>query len=227
MTLIFGSEKHILKDTFWKSRISKKGWWINREWKGCESIGYWTRYVILSYDLGFSMSDFKIKFWKSCIPGMGWSIDMDWKGCESIGSRTDPPLWLSTLTSPVTLTLDFQYQIFKKLCLRNGRVNWYGMKGHESIGCWTHYVTWALILTLDFQGQIVKQPYRKKWTADWHGSKGMSGFLDPLWPWPLTFPMTLDWIFRVKFWNSHILRMEGSIDLEWKGCESGTTLDPL
>ena len=37
-------------------------------------------------------------------------------------------LWLSMSTSPVTLTYDFQGQILKMLCLRNGRADWHGTK---------------------------------------------------------------------------------------------------
>ena len=37
-------------------------------------------------------------------------------------------LWLSTFTSPMTLTLDFQGQILKKLYLRNGMADWHGTK---------------------------------------------------------------------------------------------------
>ena len=57
---------------------------------------------------------------------LGWPIDMEWKECKSIGSKG--PLWLWTLTSPMTLTLDFQGQILIKLYLRNGRIDWHGMK---------------------------------------------------------------------------------------------------
>ena len=47
-------------------------------------------------------------------------------------------LWLWTLTSPLTLTLDFQGKILKLLCLRNGRVDSLGMKGMwvgYDVGC--------------------------------------------------------------------------------------------
>ena len=136
-----------------------------------------------------------------------------------------PTLLLSTLTSPVTLTLAFQGQIFKKLYLWNGRVNWYGMREtwvYKMLNPLCDLELWSWPWTSNCE-----QPYFKNWTADWHGTKGMSGFLEPLWPWPLTLPMTLDWIFKVKFWNDHISRMEGSIDLERKRCESGMILDPL
>ena len=38
----------------------------------------------------------------------------------------------------LTLTLDFQDQILKMLYLRNGRADWHGTKGCESIGCYSH-----------------------------------------------------------------------------------------
>ena len=78
----------------------------NMERKGYESIGCYTYYVTLSYDfdLGFWRSNFQ----KISIIGIrGW-IDMEPKGCES-------------LTSPMTLTLDFQGQIFDDHILGMGR----------------------------------------------------------------------------------------------------------
>ena len=69
---------------------------------------------------------FMVKFWKCCISEMGWPIDMEWKGCESIGCYTH--FVISTLTSTMTLTLDFQGQILKKSYLRNGMADWHGTK---------------------------------------------------------------------------------------------------
>ena len=142
---------------------------------------------------------FKVKFY------------MDWKGCESIGSWADPlcyfQLWPHLSPWPWLFKVKFL-----KSCtyLRNGRVNWYGMKGtwvYKMLNPLCDLELWSWPWTSNCE-----QPYFKNWTGDWHGTKGMSGFLEPLWPWLLTLPMTLDWIFKVKFWNDHISRMEGSID---------------
>ena len=38
---------------------------------------------------------------------------------------------------------------------------------------------------------------------------------DPSIPWPWIWI----WIFKTKFWNSYILGMEGSINMEWKWYE--------
>ena len=54
---------------------------------------------------------FKVKFWISCNSGTGCPIDMEQMGCES--TECGPMLWLSTLTSPMTVTLNFQCQISK------------------------------------------------------------------------------------------------------------------
>ena len=53
----------------------------------------------------------------------------------------------------MTLTLDFEGQIFKKLYHRNKRMD---LKGCESIGCWTQVVTLNFDLThdLDLGGQM-------------------------------------------------------------------------
>ena len=58
---------------------------------------------------------------------MGGPIDMERKACESIGCYTHFVTFNVPL--PMTLTLDFQGQILKKLYLRNGIADWHGMKG--------------------------------------------------------------------------------------------------
>ena len=94
---------------------------------------------------------YKVKFWKSHNSGMGCPIDMEQKGCESIGCQT--------VTSPMTLTLDFQGQILKMLYLRNGRADWHGTKGmwvdrmfdpHCDFELWPHPWPWPLIFTVKF-----------------------------------------------------------------------------
>ena len=126
----------------------------------------------------------------------------------------------------LTLTLDFQGQIFKMLYLRNGRADWHGTKG-----MWIDRMLHPLC---DFQRsphswpwpwifKILKKSYLRNGMADWHGTKGMwvDGMLHPLcdfqcpphpWPWP--------WIFKVKFWKCCISGMGGQIDIERKGFES-------
>ena len=54
---------------------------------------------------------FKVKFGKSCNSGMGCPIDMEQKGCEPTECWTH--VVTSTLTLPMTLTLNFQCQILK------------------------------------------------------------------------------------------------------------------
>ena len=103
---------------------------IDMERKGCESIGYYTHFVTFNVPLTHDLERpwiFKVNFWKCCISGMGWPINMERKGCESIGCNTH--FVISTLTSPMTLTLDFQGQTLKKSYLRNGLADWLGIKG--------------------------------------------------------------------------------------------------
>ena len=80
-----------------------------------------------------------------------------------------------------------------------------------------------LTLTLDFQGQILKMLYLKNWGLIDMERKGVwvERMLHPLCdfqrsphPWPSP------WIFKVKFWKSHISGMGWPIDIELKGCES-------
>ena len=55
---------------------------------------------------------FKVKFWKCRNSGMGCPIHMEREGCESTECWTH--VVTSTLTSPMTLTLDFQGQMSEK-----------------------------------------------------------------------------------------------------------------
>ena len=63
---------------------------IDMEWKGCESIGCYTRIVTLNCDLIYDLDPwiFKVNFLNSCISGMGGPINMEWKGYEAIGCYT-------------------------------------------------------------------------------------------------------------------------------------------
>ena len=143
MTLTFDFEGHILK-----SYISRKGWSINREWKGWESIWCWTHHVTLSYDLGFSMSNVKVKFWKSCILWVGWPIDMDWRGCESKGIRTDPLCDFQLWSHLWPWLWIFKVKFLKSCISEMGRSVDMEWKGCEPIGCWTHYANLSYDLDL-------------------------------------------------------------------------------
>ena len=107
---------------------------IDIEQKGYGSIGCYTYYVAFGYDidLGFSWWNFEN------------AVYQEWEGpltCNKRAvSRKDVrlTLWLQTLTSPMTFTLDFQGKILKLLYLRNGRVDSLGMKGMwvgYDVGC--------------------------------------------------------------------------------------------
>ena len=103
----------IFKVKFWKSPISGMGWPIDMGWKGCESIECWNHVMTLNLplthdlDLGFSMSNFEK------VVSQEWDGWFTWN--ERDVSRYDvaPTLWLSTLTSTMTLTFNFQGQILK------------------------------------------------------------------------------------------------------------------
>ena len=136
---------------------------------------------------------FTVTFWKCCISGMEGPIDMERKGCESIGCYTH--------------FVTFNFQILKKLYLRNGMADWHGMKE----------------IWVDRMVKFWKKTYLMNGMADWHWKKGMwvNRMLDPCcdfqcsplpWPWP--------WIFKVKFWKSRISGKGWPIDMKRKGCES-------
>ena len=110
-------------------------------------------------------------------------------------------LWLWTLTSRVTLALDFQGQ-FLNTCLSGmGKPINMERKGYDRILyllCDLELYLWPWIC----EGQILKMLCHRNKRMDWHGTKRMwvDRMLDPScdfklwyhpWPWP--------WIFKVKF----------------------------
>ena len=116
----------IFKVKFWNCCIPGMAGSIDIEQKGYESIGHYTYFVTLSYDLdlGFSRSIFL----NSCISGMGVPINMEWKGYESIGCYS----------YYVTLSYDFDLGFWRsnfEKALIIGIKGWIDIKGYESIGC--------------------------------------------------------------------------------------------
>ena len=70
---------------------------------------------------------FKVKFKK--VVSQEWDGRLTWNERDVSRYNVGHMLWLSTFTSPMTLTLDFQIQSLKMLYLRNGMANWHGTKG--------------------------------------------------------------------------------------------------
>ena len=64
---------------------------------------------------------------------------------------------------------------------------------------WPHPWPWPWIFSIDIE---------------WKGYVAV-GWWTTMWPWT----MTMTWIFKVKFWNSHIWRMGGPIDMKCNGQE--------
>ena len=103
----------IFKVRFWKSCISGMGWQIDMEQKACESIYYWTHVVTFNVclthdlDLGFSRSK------PENAVSQEWDGWLTWNERDVSRKNVGPMVWLSTFTSTMTLTLDFQGQIFQ------------------------------------------------------------------------------------------------------------------
>ena len=132
---------------------------------------------------------FKVKFWKSLISGMGWLIHMERKGCEPIGCYTHFVTF--NLTSTMTLTLDFQDQIFKKLYLRNGMADWNGTKGmwvdrmldsHCDFKLWPHPWPWPWIFKVKY-GNCCNSAMGGLTHLEWKGCE-LDMMLDAQWDWP-------------------------------------------
>ena len=123
-------------------------------------------------------------------------------------------IWFSTASMTFC---DFKCQ-FKSYILKMGRsIN------RERSGCWTHYATLRDDLDCWFlmKSQILnKDCILLMGMADWHASK-------LVWMYGKYFSWPWGWVFKVKFSNSNISKMGGSIDLEKQICEFHVLLDPL
>ena len=143
---------------------------------------------------------FNVKFHGQILKDLyPWSVVANWYGLKDkwVDSKSDT-LCLSTLTSPVTLTLDFQGQIFKKLYLRSGEVSWYGMKGdwvYRMLNSLCDLELWSWPCTSKVK-LWNKRISRIEW--NWLGTKGMSGFLDPF---NLTHVLRLDFQGQILKWS--------------------------
>ena len=151
-------------------------------------------------------------------------------------------MWPSGLTLAMTLTLNFQGQIWNLLYLSRKWSDCHGTKSKHidwtpRPQMWPSGLTLAMTLTLNFQGQIWNFLYATKRKANisielhlLQASNVTNGFdLDhnlDLWNlkvkcdldlWPHTWPWP--WIFMVKFWNNCISEWEGRLTLH-KGCGS-------
>ena len=117
------------------------------------------------------------------------------------------------------------YRYYKKLCHRNKRADWQGMKGLGIDGKWNTFWLWtvtsSITLTLHFQGQILKILYPWSGVASWHGTKKMwvKSKSVPLCDWILTSPMTLEFQWQI-FKNPRLSGMGGFTDMDRKECES-------
>ena len=148
---------------------------------------------------------FKVKFWK--VVTQEWDARLTWNKRDVSRLNVGPMLWLSTLTSPMTLTLDFQCQIW------NSCIPWMGgsidmdWKGYESIGCYTYSVTLSYDRDLGFSRSnfenSISQELEGQLTWNQRDVSRSDGRLT-LWLWNLTSPMTLTLIFKVNFGNNYL-----------------------
>ena len=72
-----------------------------------------------------------------------WQGRLTWDERDVIRYDVRLTLWLWTVTSPMTLTLDFQGQILKKSYIRNGMPDWHGVR--------EMWVGWMLDPCYDFE----------------------------------------------------------------------------
>ena len=116
----------VFKVKFWKGCNSGMGSTIDMEWKGCEPIGCWTHIVTLNYDLTHDLDPWFSRSNFEKVVTQEWDARSTWNERDVSRLNVGPMLWLSTLTSPMTSTLDFQGQILKKVVTQelDARLTW-------------------------------------------------------------------------------------------------------
>ena len=107
--------------------------------KGSASVWYWYNMwpwpltSLMALTLDVSRSNFKIPVSQELLVWlMGNENEVSWYDNGSIA-------WHCPLTTPMTLTLEFQGQSLKLLYLRNGAADWHGMKRMWVIHSWPWY----------------------------------------------------------------------------------------
>ena len=193
----------IFKVNFWKSCIKGMGWTIDMEQKGCESIICYTHFVAFNVhlthdlDLGFSRSNFEN------------AVSLEWECRLTLNERdlsrqnVRPMLWLSIFTSSMTLTLDFQGQIFTKSYLRNGMADW-----HETKGMWFDRMLnspWPWIFNVKFWN-CCNLGMGGSTHLEWKECE-LDMMLDAQWDWPWAMPS------YGSMWNSYSFQPVG----QWMG----------
>ena len=103
----------IFKVKFWKSRNSGIGCPIDMEWKGCEPIRCYIHIVTLNCELTHDLDPWFSRSNFQKVITQEWDARVTWNERDMSRLNVGPMLWLSILTSPMTLTLNFQRQILK------------------------------------------------------------------------------------------------------------------
>ena len=104
----------IFKVQFWQKRCnSGMGCLIDMERKGCESIGCWTHIVTLNCGLTHDLDPWVSRSNFEKVITQEWDARLTWNERDVNRLNVGPTLWLSTLTSLMTLTLKFQHQVLK------------------------------------------------------------------------------------------------------------------
>ena len=147
-------------------------------------------------------------------------IDLERKGSESIGFR--PTLWLWTVPSTMTLSLNLKVKFWKSRNSGMGCPIDMEWKGYGPAECWTRTVTFNFELTHHLDLELSTSNFETVVSQQWEGRHGTKAIWVQrllyllcdleLWPW--------SWIFKVKFWKCCISGMGGPIDMEPKGFES-------
>ena len=96
----------IFKVKFWKSHNWGMGCSIHMEGKGCESTECWTHVVTFNFDFTHDLDPWLSRSNFGKVVTQELDARLTWNQLDVSWLNVGPMLWLSTLTSPMTLTLN-------------------------------------------------------------------------------------------------------------------------
>ena len=137
--------------------------------KGCELIGYYTRFVTFNFDLnhdlerGFSRSNIGNLYLRN---GMA-----NWHGTKGIwvNKMLDSSCDFQRSLHPWPWPWIFKVKVWKSLISRMGWPIDMEWNGCESMECWTHVVTFNIHLTHDLDLRFSRSNFENAVSQEWNG----------------------------------------------------------
>ena len=174
--------------------------------------------MTLNYDLTHDLDPWFSRSNFEKVITQEWDARSTWNERDVSRLNVGAILWLSTLTSPMTWTLNFQGQILKLLYPRNGRLDRHGTKGIWVdrvlyLLCDLELWPWPWIFKVNFLNSCISG-MGGPINMEWKGYESIGCY---------SYYVTLSYDFDLGFWRSNfekalIIGIRGWIDI--KGYES-------